>query len=348
MEAFEHFYRGGAAISRLRGGPARGERSPEEWLASVTPRSGAAPLGLSALPDGSLLRDAVAADPVAWLGPTHYARFGSDTGVLVKLLDAGERLPVHVHPSRDFARSHLSCPYGKTEAWVVIEAEPGAVVHLGFRDPVGRAELAELVERQDSDRLLELMHEVPVRAGDTVLVPAGLPHAIGAGVFLLEVQEPTDFSILLEWDGFALDGHAEGHLGLGFDRALDAVDRGPLPHDQLKALHREAAMRAEAADQPRELLPEAAAPYFRAELVRPATRATIPSGFAVLTLLEGQGRLGTSHGAELAVAGGDVLVLPHAAGPLWLDGDVVAVVCRPAEPQHAERTSTAVSASLMS
>ena len=61
--------------------------------------------------------------------------------------------------------------------------------------------------------------------GDRVLVPAGMPHAIGRGILLVELQEPTDFSVLLEWEGFAIDGRAEGHLGLGFDVALGCVDR---------------------------------------------------------------------------------------------------------------------------
>ena len=68
---FAHFYRGGDRITELRGVPGPHERSPEEWLASTTTRFDAAPAGLSALPDGRLLRDAVAAEPEAWLGPEH-------------------------------------------------------------------------------------------------------------------------------------------------------------------------------------------------------------------------------------------------------------------------------------
>jgi mannose-6-phosphate isomerase len=129
---FEHFYRGGERIRALRAGPG-GPRRPEEWAASVTARAGQQEQGLSRLPDGDLLRDRVLADPVAWLGEAHVRRYGRGVELLVKLLDAGQRLPVHVHPARSFAREHLGLAHGKTEAWVVVDAEPGAVVGLGLR-----------------------------------------------------------------------------------------------------------------------------------------------------------------------------------------------------------------------
>src|SRR5262249_13733802 len=147
--------------------------------------------GLTHLEDGRTLRDAVAADPEAWLGPAHAARFGADPALLVKLLDAGERLPVHCHPDRAFSRRHLDCPYGKPEAWVVLEArgdEP--TVRLGFRFDVDAATLAGWVAAQETGTLLAALHAVRVRPGDAVLVPAGLPHAIGEGVFVVELQEP--------------------------------------------------------------------------------------------------------------------------------------------------------------
>src|SRR4051794_28382798 len=74
---FDHFYRGGDRIRALRGGPG-GPRRPEEWIASATTRAGELREGLSALPSGELLRDAVRADPDAWLGRAHVERYGSE------------------------------------------------------------------------------------------------------------------------------------------------------------------------------------------------------------------------------------------------------------------------------
>ena len=99
------FYRG--AVHRFRGlPPASDPYYPEDWIASTTARFGAAPAGLTTLPDGRLLADAIAADPAWWLGPAR----GPELTILVKLLDAGQRLPLHVHPDREFAKAHLGSP----------------------------------------------------------------------------------------------------------------------------------------------------------------------------------------------------------------------------------------------
>lgn len=233
----ERFYRGGRAIAAFRGEPPAAEREPEDWIGSVTTVRGEAELGLTRLPDGRLLRDAVAEDPVSWLGAEHAARWGADVRLLVKLLDAGQRLPVHAHPDDGFAGRHLGCRHGKAEAWYILE---GGTVHVGLTQEVSVDELADLVRSQDVDALLGLLHAVRVEPGDVVWVPPGELHAIGEGVFLLELQQPEDLSILLEWEGFAIDGAAEGHLGLGFDRALAAVNRGARRVEELAELVRPA------------------------------------------------------------------------------------------------------------
>ena len=145
---------------------------------------------------------------------------------MTKLLDAGERLPVHSHPDRAFAAAHLDCDHGKTEAWIVLDAEPGAVRLVGFRDELAAEHLAELVDAQD-ERLLDPSTASRCLPGDAVLVPGGQPHAIGEGVFVLELQEPTDLSVMLEHRRFGLvEAHA--FLGLTVPRALESVDPGPL------------------------------------------------------------------------------------------------------------------------
>ena len=141
----------------------------------------------------------------------------------MKLLDAGQRLPVHVHPSRDYASRHLGCAYGKTEAWYVLEAGPDAAVWIGWREDVTPHRVRDLVARPDAEAMLSLMHRMPVSPGDGVLVPGGTPHAIGAGILLVEAQEPTDQSILLERTNTDASD-AEIFLGLDRDIALSVVD----------------------------------------------------------------------------------------------------------------------------
>jgi mannose-6-phosphate isomerase len=322
---FDHFYLGGDRIKALRGGPG-GPRRPEEWLGSTTTRAGEAPQGLSRLPDGSLLADAVAADPMAWLGPEHVVRYGADSvELLVKLIDAGQRLPVHVHPTRAWAREHLGLAHGKTEAWVVVDADPGAVVGLGLRAPLSHDELLGLVQAHDSAALVDAVHTLSVRPGDGVFVPAGTPHFIGEGVLVVEVQEPTDLSILLEWEGFAVDGDAEGHLGVGFPTAVTAIDTTVWSQADVDACVR--ALPPDAAGLVPALV-EAAEPYFRADWFSPGPQIAAPAGFAVLVVLDGDGRLNSGVG-DLDVHRGDVALVPHCAGRWELSGEVRGVVCRP-------------------
>jgi mannose-6-phosphate isomerase len=325
---FDHFYLGGERIAALRGGPG-GPRRPEEWIASATTRAGEAPQGLSRLPDGSLLRDRVAADPVDWLGAEHVARYGSENvELLVKLIDAGQRLPVHVHPTRAWAREHLGLAHGKTEAWVVVDAEPGAVVGLGLRTPMSHDDLLALVQAHDSAALVDAVHSRLVRPGDGVFVPAGTAHFIGEGVLVVEVQEPTDLSILLEWEGFAVDGDAEGHLGVGFPTAVTAIDTRVWSESDVDACVR--ALPSDAAGLVPALVPDAE-PYFRADWLTPGTQIALPAGFAVVVVLEGDGRISGAD-SDLEVHRGDVALVPHSAGSWELVGDVRAVLCRPPAP----------------
>lgn len=316
----DRFYAGGRRIAEFRGTSAPGGHEPEDWVASTTAVFGQEPVGLTVLPDGRLLREAIAADPVAWLGAEHVARFGADPALLVKLLDAGQRLPVHAHPDVPFASTHLGLSHGKTEAWVVLEP---ATVHLGFARDVGADELAGWVDAQATDAMLGAMHAVDLAAGDAVLVPAGLPHAIGEGALVVELQEPTDLSILLEWSGFAIDGRAEGHLGLGFDVALRAVDRRGWSPAEI------ARLRGATGARDGDLLP-AAADFFRVE--RRTGDGTLEPGPAVLVVVDGTGSV-VGDGAVLAVRRGETVLVPAAAGPIRIEGDGVQVlVCRPPAP----------------
>jgi mannose-6-phosphate isomerase len=321
---FHRFYRGGARIDALRGAAAGEDGRPEDWVGSTTTAFGEDREGLSRLEDGRVLRDLIRADPEGFLGPAHTRRWGADPALLVKLLDAGERLPVHFHPGRPFARERLGLRFGKTEAWIIVEAEPGAVVHVGLREPVAAATVRGWVDGQDAGEMLAAMHEVPVRAGDAVLVPAGTLHAIGAGILLVELQEPTDLSVLLEWRRFGMDRGAE-HLGLGWDTALAALARDAADPAALAPPAAPAGGRPVAA-----LLPGAAAPYFRAQRLRPALGAVdLEPSFAVLVGLGGEGTLRTERGDALALRRGSTVLVPFAAGRTTLDGDVDAIRCLP-------------------
>jgi mannose-6-phosphate isomerase len=290
------FYRGGALLAELRGEQAEDGFFPEEWIGSVTPANnpgGADPEeGLSRLADGRLLRVAVADDPIAWLGEEHVARFGTSTGVLVKLLDAGERLPVHAHPDRAFARRAFDSPFGKTEAWLVLRTrQEEADVWIGLREEVEPDRFLEWIRAQDVERMLGSLNRVSVHAGDVVYVPAGVPHALGAGLLIAEVQEPTDFSLLCEWRDLPIDPE-DSHLGLGWEEAVRAFD-----------------LRAHS---PILSLPPESHAFFEVD-----EHAEARGRFAVVLVVEGQGAIdGIPAGA------GDAVAIPAAAGELRVEGEL--------------------------
>jgi mannose-6-phosphate isomerase len=317
----DRFYRGGRKITNFRGEPPAGDREPEDWVASTTALAGEQSLGVTVIPDRQSLKAAFEKQAEAWLGHAHVERFGADTRLLVKLLDAGQRLPVHAHPHASFAAEHLGRAHGKAEAWYIVE---GGEVYLGLKQDVTIDNLKSLVMSQDVDTILNLLHRVEVYPGDVVYVPPGVLHAIGEGVFLVEVQEPEDLSILLEWRDFDLDGERDGHLGLGFDLALEAVECRSRSSEAIRQLTRPAGFGPS-------VLPEAADPYFRLERVALKGETTLDPGFAVLVMLTGE--IDIEDGRAVHLRGGNTAVAPNAFGRLMLHGFGQLLACRPPRPQ---------------
>ncbi|MDE3130779.1 MAG: hypothetical protein KGL16_06460, partial [Acidobacteriota bacterium] len=320
------FYAGGAGIDVFRGGlPGSGPGAPEDWVASTTTSFGSDAEGLARLEDGRLLRDVIAADPLAFLGAEHVAAFGSNPGLLVKLLDAGERLAVHFHPGRAFARRHLGSDYGKTEAWLILDAEPGAHVHLGLREPIERQTLRRWATEQDSAAMLAALHKVPVGRGDALFVPAGTLHTIGSGITLIELQEPSDMSVVIEWRMAGVEPQ-EATLELGWDTILRAADTGAGEPIHIAAVPTDAGPSTQAS-----LLPPQADPFFRALLltVEAGDPLELDPQFAILIGTGGELALATDTHEPLTLARGRAALIPYAAGSTTVSGSGTAIRCLP-------------------
>ena len=152
---------------------------------------------------------------------------GGEFPLLVKMLFPDEKLSVQVHPDDDEARA-LGLPRGKTECWYVLDAVPGATVACGLRPGV----TVESVRKGAEDGTLEtLLEQLPVKAGDMVLVEAGTVHAIGPGVVLLEVQQTCDVTYRLYDYGRGRDLHLEEGLKVVKTRTksgtIESVDSEP-------------------------------------------------------------------------------------------------------------------------
>ncbi|MCU1679719.1 MAG: manA [Amycolatopsis sp.] len=325
------FYRGGDAIAALRGASSSDSKfGPEDWVASATTMFGQDTNGLTKLPGGGWLRDAVREAPQAWLGEKHIAALGDSTGLLVKLLDAGQRLPVHFHPSDSFAEQHFDSHFGKTEAWIVVGTygdDPR--VYPGFKETVSKQTVNEWAREQDAPTMLGALNSIPVTAGDTVYIPSGLPHAIGEGVFVVELQQPTDFSLTLEWRDF-LSGPEKGHLGLGFETAIEALDTSGWDEDRLKTIIKHTAGDTSSTV---DLLAGGSDGFFRADRLQVTTTLSLDPSFAVLVVMNGSGTLRTEHGGEYPLTKGDTFVVPYDAGETTVDGAVTVIRCRPPAPE---------------
>jgi mannose-6-phosphate isomerase len=118
--------------------------------------------------------------------------------LLFKFIDARDDLSVQVHPNDEQARAMEGQPFGKTEAWYILDAEPGARLVFGFKRDV---QPAEVVAALQTKHLVDLLAFVPVQRGDVVFVPAGTVHAIGKGIVLAEIQENSDLTYrFYDWD----------------------------------------------------------------------------------------------------------------------------------------------------
>ena len=155
----------------------------ESWEISVEPSFP----GMLVESNESLAK-AIAADPSGWLGTTVAHRYGGQTPLLVKLLDAADNLSVQVHPTHDDPALGVD-ESGKPEAWLILESEPHGGIYLGFKEGVDAENVRSCIAREGP--LHHLMNFVPVKAGDCFYIDAGTAHAIGAGVTLIEPQFVT-------------------------------------------------------------------------------------------------------------------------------------------------------------
>ena len=219
-------YRGGRGIDALFGEDnGKDCYFPEEWIASkvkaINPKYFGPRDGVSVVKGTDVYFDDLLENyPDKLLGGRKY-------DCLVKYLDSASRLPFQVHPTKEFSEKYFGSSYGKTEAWLVIGTRPGAKLYFGFKDKMTKGRLSELEERSETEKeiLGDLLSGVEVKEGDLWLIKAGLVHAIGAGCTIIEVQEPTDFTIQPErWCGDYHISYEEEYIGLEKEVALSAAN----------------------------------------------------------------------------------------------------------------------------
>lgn len=325
-------YVGGQRIDEWHGRP-RQENGhfPEDWIAStvlaVNPGRESTSEGLSRvlnLPGQPVLKALFEADPAAWFGELHAHRLGSTLGMLIKIIDAGERLTIQVHPDKSYAKQFFHSEYGKTEAWYILGGSPDACIYMGFKPGVTRQRWKQLFDTQDIPGMLDSLHRIPVRAGDSFLVQGGVPHAIGEGCFLIEVQEPTDYTMRTELvTPGGLHIHMDQcHQGVGFEKMLDCFHYEGLTQNEVEARWKvEPRAHREEGAVVTQLIDERYTRLFgmRSLAVDGIWHTLRSAQLTVLTVVEGEGQAATST-ETLPVCQGDFVLVPAGVERLTLSG----------------------------
>lgn len=160
------------------------------------------------------------------------SRTAEDPSLLLKLLFTSQPLSIQVHPSDTYAQS-IGLPNGKTEAWYVLNAAPGAKVALGVKEEITPPQLRSAIE---SGQLPGIVHWRPVTAGDTIFVPAGTIHAIGAGLVIAEIQQRSDLTFRMFDYGRQRELHIENAIAVADTSPADIRAQPKRLTDQRTAL----------------------------------------------------------------------------------------------------------------
>lgn len=230
-------YRGGKLLDAFLGKQTCEDSFyPEDWISSFVEAKAKDYIpneGLTLTENGKFLSELV--------NQSDFGPGRTEAGVLIKLLDSCERLGIQVHPTDAYAMKLFHSPWGKTECWHILDTRTingeTPKVYLGFKPGITRDMWEDYYRRQDVQAMLDAMHAVEVRTGDTVLVCGGTPHAIGAGCLMVEIQQPSDYTMRCETVPLSGPPYTpqQIHYGAGEEAMLDCFNYTPMTQEELEA-----------------------------------------------------------------------------------------------------------------
>jgi mannose-6-phosphate isomerase len=316
------FYEGGSLTRAFRGLPDRPDDWwSEDWVGSCTAANNGdpdgRPQGMSTVDVPGVgtaqLKDLVEALPEEMVGARFAERWGPISGVLVKLLSPAGQVPLHAHPTRDWARQHLGSPFGKTEAWILLDS-PGdgseaAYAGVGFRPGIDRDWFADAVRRHDNGSIRATLHRTGVHPGDVYVAHAGVPHYLGPRISFIEVQEPSDHIVIPETDG---TDDAGATMGLGWELALDMIDYSAADAEATFARARQTprVMRTTHASREVRLFHDDVLPFFDATALEVADEIEVGDGrFSIAVVVAGSGSIEGSFSSQ-PIRRGETYAMP--------------------------------------
>lgn len=231
--------------------------------------------------------------------------------LLVKIIDANEKLSVQVHPDDDYA-SRVENEAGKTEMWYILAAKPGAKLVYGLKPGTKRKDFAEAVKKGFLEKYL---NEIEVKKGDIIYMPAGTIHAIEEGVLLAEIQQNSDTTYrIYDWNRVGIDGESRD---LHIEKALDVIN---FSEEGVEA--KSTPLSLEYRAYKRSFL--AACPYFTTEKIEVRKEYILNpdnSRFHVLLNLKGQGNI-LCDGKIYQLNPGNTYFLPAGLQKVRITGQV--------------------------
>ncbi|MBT3480862.1 MAG: class I mannose-6-phosphate isomerase [Opitutales bacterium] len=244
-------YRGGKRLDAIQGkSEPEDSHFPEDWIGSTVearnPGRDVPNEGLAMLVDSNgqetSLKSLIEADPIYFLGSDEHGHRSLDDMPLVKYLDSATRLHFQAHPTSEFAQQRLNAPRGKTEAYVILDIrdeieEP--YIYAGFQRAPSREQLKHWILDQDIEAIEERFDKIPVKVGDVFLITGGRPHALGEGILMLEIMEPSDLAVRFEFEreGFVIPEKAR-FMGRDLETALDVFSLDSVSSESINSVFR--------------------------------------------------------------------------------------------------------------
>lgn len=343
-------YPGGQTLDRMEGkAEPTDDHFPEDWIGSTTR---AVNIGREHLIHEGLATVNIDGEPLflkalcesygeEMLGADHIAKYGATTYFLLKFLDSAIRLHIQCHPTIPFAKKFLNSNSGKTEAYVILgfrEDVTDPYIYMGFQHPPTPEEFKRIIEEQDIDAMLACFDKIPINVGDVFLVPGGMPHAIGEGVFMIELMEPTDLVARIEFErgGYVLP-EASRFMNRGIDFALTMFDYTPISETQIRdRFFCNPEPIAEQGGSVESVLIDAKrTPCFRLNRLHvEGSYSKTSDSFYIAIVTSGEGRV-TSEGATIDLKEGSRFFVPARTGEVVFesDGEMDVVIALPPQTE---------------
>ena len=326
-------YSGGKLFAELLGDEPADGFYPEEWICSSVKALNSEPTspteGLSFIRNTqTTFADFILQYPHEMLGNR------KNFDVLVKFLDSAIRLPLQAHPDISFSQKNFNSSFGKTEMWLILATRENAKLFFGFNRKISKEEFSEQIEKSAFEpNILEgLLQSFTPKPGEVYLIPPKAVHAIGYGCLILEVQEPTDFTIQPEYYcGEKRLTPYEMYLGLDKETALECFDMNIFGKDCIQFAKKSPVIREKKSTYCIEkLIDFTDTPCFAVN--RYTVEQTTPIYFsnsapALYIVTKGNGYLEGTNGCRQPLKKGDYFFLPYVCSGKYGISSISSIEC---------------------